>query len=483
MSTNIKQLHPEPVWRHFYNLTQIPRPSGHETAVIEYIKQFALKHKLEYKVDEPGNIIVCKDACKGRQAAKGVILQTHVDMVPQKNSDKQHNFETDPIEALIDGEWVKANKTTLGADNGIGVAAALAVLESESLRHGAVEALFTISEETGMDGAFGLPKNILKGKILINLDSEDEGELFIGCAGGVNATIEWNYPVAKLVSGQTFRLLLSGLKGGHSGIDINLGRANANKIMAELLIDLQTACSVQISTMKGGNLRNAIPREAEVTVVVSLPEVKKFREGIDEWKKQVIQKYAGIEDNISIAVSEAKPAEGTMEAFAQADLLKLLSTCPNGVIRMLTEIPDVVQTSNNLSIVKVENGRCEVQMLLRSSVDADRANLGEQVKKHFSAVNAKTVLSGDYPGWQPKADSEILKKAKDTYLKLTGKLPEVKVVHAGLECGLIGGKYPGLDMISFGPTIRHPHSPDEKVNIASVGRFWEFLKSLLEAVD
>jgi dipeptidase D len=482
MATKITQLKPESVWQHFYNLTQIPRPSGHELEAIGYIKQFAISHSLEFIIDEPGNIIVRKAATKGREKAPGIILQTHVDMVPQKNSDKKHNFETDPIEALIDGEWVKANNTTLGADNGIGVAAALALLESKTIQHGPLEALFTISEETGMDGAFGLQKEVLRGDILINLDSEDEGELFIGCAGGVNVNVEWNYSTVKPAQGKTFKLLLSGLKGGHSGIDINLGRGNASKLLAELLTELQKSFPVNLSAFHGGNLRNAIPREAEA-IVVSTEDISGFEEKVGKWNNEVNIRFKDIENIIMVSVEEAAPAKQVMEQKALNDLLHQLNTCPNGVITMSAVIPGVVQTSNNLSIVKVEEGKCDVQMLLRSSVDADRTEVGKIIEKHFAQTGAITILAGDYPGWQPDANSRILLKAKETYHKIAGKMPEVKVIHAGLECGIIGGKYPNLDMISFGPTIRHPHSPDEKVNIASVERFWDFLVKLLESVN
>lgn len=482
MVSKISQLHPEILWKHFYNLTQIPRPSGHEAAAVEYIKQFAIKQKLEYIVDSVGNILVRKPATEGREGAKGVILQAHVDMVPQKNSDKKHDFLTDPIEPLIDGGWVKANKTTLGADNGIGVAAALAVLESKDIRHGAIETLFTISEETGMDGAVGLQKKMLKGDILMNLDSEEEGELYIGCAGGVNVNTECEYRKTKQDAGQAFKIKISGLKGGHSGLDINLGRANANKLMAELLTVLQTKHSIRLSEWQGGNLRNAIPREAESIVVVDRNEESGFKESITKWKKEIISKYNGIEDEINFSIEPSGSVNAIMEPESQHKIVDLLKTCLNGMIKMSEVIPDIVQTSNNLSIVKIGDGICEVKMLLRSSVDADRAFYGKQIEKHFSTIQAKTVLSGDYPGWQPNADSLVLKKAKETYKKIFGKLPEVKVIHAGLECGIIGGSYPNLDMISFGPTIQHPHSPDERVNTASVGKFWDFLKGMLETI-
>jgi dipeptidase D len=481
MANTITKLQPEILWKHFYSLTQIPRPSGHETAVVNYIRKFAEQQKLEYKVDKAGNIIVRKPACKGRENAKGIILQAHVDMVPQKNSDKKHDFLKDTIEAVIEGEWVRANKTTLGADNGIGVAAALAILESNDINHGAIEGLFTISEETGMDGAFGLEKGTLKGDILMNLDSEEEGELYIGCAGGVNVNIEGEYQPVKS-NGKAYKIHVSGLRGGHSGLDINLGRANANKLMAELITMLQSNYSIALSSWLGGNLRNAIPREAECNIVVEKDE-SSLIQSVNHWKKEVISKYKGIEDELEVTIEPSGKPEVAMKSENQSKIVDLLKDCLNGALKMSEVIPGIVQTSNNLSIVKIEAGKLEIKMLLRSSVDADRASYGNQLKNFFSAIKATTVLTGDYPGWQPNANSLVLKSAKETYNKIFGKQPEVKVIHAGLECGIIGGSHPNLDMISFGPTIQHPHSPDERVNIASVDKFWVFLKAMLESIS
>ncbi len=483
MEKKITQLEPSVLWKHFYNLTQIPRPSGHEAAVIEHIKQFAIQEKLEYIVDKTGNILVRKPATKGREGAKGVILQSHVDMVPQKNSDKKHDFLTDPIEAKIDGEWVKANDTTLGADNGIGVAAALSVLQSDNIKHGAIEALFTISEETGMDGAFGLQKDMLKGKILMNLDSEEEGEIYIGCAGGVNVNTEFEYAQHKPGDGKALKISVKGLKGGHSGLDINLGRANANKLMAELLFLLQLKYTIKLSAWQGGNLRNAIPREAEVIVVIDANQEEEIKKAVAKWQQEKNQQYAGIENNIQLIVEPAEMVDNIIDSNVQKRIVDLLKTCLNGVIKMSEVVEGVVQTSNNLSIVNIAGGKAEIRMLLRSSVDADRAFYGKQIAEHFNPIHAKTELAGDYPGWQPNSKSVALQLAKNTYQNMYGKIPEVKVIHAGLECGIIGGNYPGLDMISFGPTIKHPHSPDEKVHIASVLKFWDFLKGMLESVS
>jgi len=482
MLKKISELQPEKVWKHFYDLTQIPRPSGYEDAVVEHIKKFAIQKNLEYHIDEVGNILVKKAGHPERAGAKTIILQAHVDMVPQKNNDKVHDFIHDPIETIIDGEWIRADKTTLGADNGIGVAAILSILDSEDIKHGPLEGLFTVSEETGMDGAFGLKKDFLRGEILLNLDSEDERELIIGCAGGLNADISWDYIYERSLEGKAFTIEIKGLKGGHSGIDINLGRANANKLLVQFLIILEDKLQVRISSFKGGNLRNAIPREAEATVLVPLENVDKLNQTIKEYKNFLLNEYKGIETDVDVSAGENGKIFPVMSAEWQKKSLKALNDCPNGVIKMSPVLKDIVQTSTNLAIVRVGEGKCSAQCMLRSSLDKDKDELTAEIKHSFEPANAEIVLEGDYPGWNPDNDSIVLAKAKETYKKVFKMMPEVKVIHAGLECGIIGGVYPKLDMISFGPTIRHPHSPDEKVNIASVEKFWIFLKSLLEAI-
>jgi dipeptidase D len=482
MLKKIFELQPEKVWKHFYDLTQIPRPSGHEDAVIKHIKKFAIQRNLEYHIDEVGNILVRKSGHPLRSGAKTIILQSHVDMVPQKNNDKVHDFTLDPIQTIIDGEWVRADKTTLGADNGIGVASILSILDSEDIKCGPVEGLFTISEETGMDGAFGLKAGFLVGGILLNLDSEDERELIIGCAGGVNADMTWDYNLEKVPEGKTFTVEVKGLKGGHSGIDINLGRANANKLLVKLLLILGDKCKVRLSSFKGGNLRNAIPREAEANVVVPVEYIDKLHQTIEEYYNFLIKEYQGIETDLAISANEIGKTIGVMSVADQQNALKALDSCPNGVIKMSPVLTDIVQTSTNLAIVRVGEGKCTAQCMLRSSLDKDKDELTAKIKQSFEPAKAEIILEGDYPGWNPDNDSMVLAKAKETYKKIFKMIPEVKVIHAGLECGIIGGVYPKLDMISFGPTIRHPHSPDEKVNIASVEKFWIFLKSLLEEI-
>ncbi|MGD2033703.1 MAG: aminoacyl-histidine dipeptidase [Bacteroidales bacterium] len=478
----ITELSPEILWKHFYDLTQVPRPSGHEQGAIEFLKTFAEKHNLEYHIDGTGNILIRKGAHPAKQSAKTVVLQSHVDMVPQKNSDKQHDFTRDAIETIIDGDWVKANKTTLGADNGIGVAATLAVLESSDIQHGPVEALFTISEETGMDGAFGLEAGFLKGDVLINLDSEDEGELFVGCAGGVDANVSWQYKYEPVNSSLAFHLGIKGLKGGHSGLDIHLGRGNANKLLSQLLLNLKKECDIRISDFHGGDLRNAIPREASAVIHIRDCNEEKLQTTVDRYRQVLIDQYKKAEPDLQIELKQAEPTDQVMPAYDFNKTMEAINTCPDGPINMSDFMSDVVQTSTNLAVVRIGDGKCEAQLLLRSSDDIEKKYLGREIKNHFKQVDAQTEFNGDYPGWQPDTNSKILSVAKDTYSKLFGKEPVVKVIHAGLECGIIGSKYSNLDMISIGPTIRHPHSPDEKVRIDTVEKFWDFLKALLEAV-
>ncbi len=480
MSSQISGIEPKIVWKHFYALTQIPRPSGHEAAVIEYARKFAIANDLEHFVDETGNIIIRKKAAKGKESHKGVVLQAHVDMVPQKNADKNHDFIKDPIQTIIEGNWVRADYTTLGADNGMGVAAAFAVLESVDIEHGPIEVLLTVNEETGMDGAFGLSPDSLQSEILLNLDSEEEGELFMGCAGGVDADVDWSYTPEKMEEVTGFLIQLQGLKGGHSGIDIHLGRANANKVLLQLILILQQECGTRIVKYAGGNMRNAIPREAEALLAVPEESTDIFEKMINDYKISITEKFRETDPELTLSWSKANITPEPIDIETQNRILNALNTCDNGVVSMSKVIPGVVQTSSNLSIVKIGEGRGKAQLLLRSSNDIEKRQLAEQMKDLFELSGAEVKLSGEYPGWKPNADSEVLSKAKSTYIRLSGKEPEVKVIHAGLECGIIGSKYPGLDMISFGPTIQFPHSPDERVNISSVERFWKFLIYLLE---
>jgi dipeptidase D len=481
MNSKITDLAPGAIWKHFYALTQIPRPSGHEEAVIAYLSDYVKKLGLESKIDKAGNLIVKKKAFSGMENAEKIILQSHVDMVPQKNSDKKHDFLKDPIEAIIDGEWVRANRTTLGADNGIGVASIMAVLESGTIKHGPLEALFTISEETGMDGAFGLEKGLLSGKVLLNLDSEEEGELYIGCAGGVNVNVNAKYPTEELHKRLSLKLKVGGLKGGHSGIDINLGRANANLLLVDLIRAFSGKLDVRLHSFSGGNLRNAIPREAEAIVTLDKSQFSAFKEIFSKIQTPVRKKFGAVETDMQVEFSGAGPVSRVMAADVQEKILQLISSSYNGVLQMSEQMPGVVQTSNNIAVVRMEKGALSVNMLLRSSADQEKDKFAMKIKDHFSGIHAETEFSGAYPGWLPDSNSGILSMAKTTYRKLFRKDAVVKVIHAGLECGIIAGAYPGLDMLSFGPTIKHPHSPDEKVHIGSVNDFWKFLVALLES--
>ena len=483
MSNEITNLEPKQVWKNFYSLTQVPRPSKKEGKIIQFMKEFGEKLNLETKVDSTGNVVIRKPATPGMEKRKTVTLQTHLDMVPQKNSGTKHDFEKDPIQTFVDGEWVKARGTTLGSDNGMGVAAAMSVLESKNLKHGPIEALFTIDEETGMTGAFNLQKGFLKGDILLNMDSEDEGELYIGCAGGLDATIWLPYRESPLPKNHSpYQLALKGLRGGHSGLDINMGRGNANKLLFRYLSIAAENFSIRISSFNGGNLRNAIPREAFAVVMVPDKNTRAFLKDVKAFQAVLQNELKAVEPDITLEASKTKKPLKVISRDAQEKLILSVYSCPNGVIRMSDGVPGLVETSTNLAVVRTEKGGAVIQCLLRSSVDSAKDDLGSMVKSVFILAGAEVKLEGGYPGWKPNPDSPILHAMKDVYHKKFGKVPEVKAIHAGLECGLIGGIYPKLDMISFGPTIRHPHSPDEKVHIGSVAKFWDYLVATLENI-
>jgi len=485
MSNEISKLTPVEVWENFYELTRIPRPSHHEEQVRKFIADFGKGLGLETIQDEAGNVIIRKPATAGMEKRKGVILQGHLDMVPQKNSDKDHDFEKDPIETIIDGEWVKANGTTLGSDNGIGVAAAMAVLASKELVHGPIEALFTATEETGMDGANNLKSGILKGDILINMDSEDEGELYVGCAGGEDANVQFKFTEVPVPAESiSFRLNVTGLKGGHSGLDIPLGRGNANKIFFRLLKDTYKTCGVRLASINGGNLRNAIPREAFGVITVPYEKADKLVGQIAGLTTIIKRELSATEPTLKIELSKIEMPASLIDENTQINLTHAIVACPNGVIRMSDSMPGLVETSTNLAIVKSDNTTktVEVSCLMRSSVDTARAELGSRMDSVFTLAGAKVTLKGGYPGWKPNMDSPILKTMQQVYNSKFGRIPEIKAIHAGLECGILGGTYPSWDMISFGPTIRFPHSPDEKVNIESVGKFWDFLVETLKNI-
>ncbi len=471
------------MWNYFHEITQIPRPSKKEQRIIDYMKEFGKKHGLETTVDKVGNVIIRKPATKGMEDRKGVIFQTHLDMVPQKNSDKKHDFEKDPIETIIDGEWVKANGTTLGADNGIGVAATMAVLSAENIAHGPIEALFTIDEETGMTGVFGLKKGLLKGDILMNLDSEDEGELYVGCAGGIDVSASKTYKEEKSPEGMVaYKVLAKGMKGGHSGVDIALGRANSNKIMFRFLMQAESDFGIRLAEAAGGDLRNAIPRESYSLLLVPEIKAEEFEIFVKGYEKMYRAEFSDTEPDLSFKAVKAEVPAKVMNEGDQYRIIRAVFVCPNGVVRMSQAMKGLVETSSNLAIVKCSNGTFEVHNLTRSSVDSAKEATAWKIAAVFHLINAEVKLQGAYPGWKPNMASPVLKTMSTVYNDMYKKVPEIKAIHAGLECGLIGGVYPDLDMISFGPTIRYPHSPDEKVNIASVGKFWDFLVETLKHI-
>jgi dipeptidase D len=480
---NLNHLQPQLLWKHFENLCAIPRPSKKEAKVGAFVKEFAITQGLDYTVDPTGNVIIRKPATAGLENRPGIVLQAHLDMVPQKNNDVQHDFEKDPIQAYVDGDWVKARGTTLGADNGIGVAAALAVLEAKDLAHGPLEALFTIDEETGMTGANELKAGLLKGAIFFNLDSEEEGELCIGCAGGVNATTAIAYteePTHK--ASEAYKINLTGLKGGHSGVDINLGRGNANKIIVRFLWNAARKYGLRLASIEGGNMRNAIPREASAVVTVPKGKGAELQNDAISFLKTISAELTGVEANIIFTVSPVELPDKVLTQASQSNILNALYVMPNGAIRMIADMPEVVETSTNLAIVKSDGKQVNVACLLRSAVDSAKEDLANAITAVCDLAGSKTELSGAYPGWKPDFDSKALVVMKEVYRKRYGKDPVVKVIHAGLECAIFGKNYPNMDYISFGPTILHPHSPGEKVEISSVVKFWDYLVETLKVL-
>ncbi|NLL12133.1 MAG: aminoacyl-histidine dipeptidase [Fibrobacter sp.] len=479
----IGALEPSSLWKHFNELCKIPRPSKGEQHVSRFIQQTAHKLNLAVQIDSIGNVLVKKDACSENKNRPTVILQSHLDMVQQKNSGVDHDFQHDPIQTYIDGDWVKAKDTTLGADNGIGVAAALSVLESTDIDHGPIEALFTVDEETGMSGAFHLSPELLKGKFLINLDSENDDELCIGCAGGINATAQLT-TICEIADNHrtSFQISLKGLRGGHSGIDIHLGRANAIKQLNRVLFELVQNFDIRISSFSGGSARNAIPREAFATFVIANSYIDELKAFIAVLQNKLYQEYSVTDPEIRLELTQIPPVKQVLTSPAQENLLRAIYACPNGVMRMNNQLPELVETSNNLAMLECNEGENTIHCLLRSSLESARDDLSNAVLCALSLAEAHVEFSGAYPGWEPDPDSELLKILQSTYEDLFQKKPDIRAIHAGLECGIIGAKYPGLDMVSIGPTICHPHSPDEAVSIRSVQKFWRFLSASLEKI-
>jgi dipeptidase D len=481
MSNEILNLKPEKMWKYFHEITQVPRPSKKEDKIREYLVEFGKKHNLETIVDDIGNVLIRKPASPGYEDRKTVVLQSHMDMVCEKNNDVDFDFEKDPIQTYVDGEWVKAKGTTLGADDGIGVAAALAILDDDSIEHPPLEALFTMDEETGLTGAFGLSKDLLKGKILLNLDSEDEGEVFIGCAGGRDTLIELSYSSEKTDTAyKAFRIDVGGLNGGHSGDDIHKGYANANKLLNRILWQANKDFGIGLSVFDGGNLRNAIAREAYAVISVSPENEQALNKLVQKFEAIFKDEYHVTEPRLWVKISDAPLPETIIDGASLRKLTNSLYSCPHGVIAWSQDIENFVETSTNLASVKFKDGKILITTSQRSSVASALDNVCNMVAANFHNVGADVRHTDGYPGWTPNPNSEILEVAKISYKDLFGKEPKVLAIHAGLECGLIGEKYPGMDMISFGPTIKGAHSPDERIKIDTAKMFWDYLLDILK---
>ena len=482
--SSISTLEPHLVWEQFEAITRVPRPSKKEGKIIDYLISFAREHHIEYKKDAIGNVVMHKPATPGYEDHPAVILQSHMDMVCEKNSDVEFDFEHDAIRPYIDGEWVRAEGTTLGADCGIGMAAALAVLLDETVQHGPIEALFTVDEETGLTGAFELGEGMLSGKYLINLDSEDEGELFIGCAGGIDTIATFHYTMEEAPKNYSFfRVDVSDLQGGHSGDDINKGRVNSNKTVARLMWDGMQSFELRLSYFSGGNLRNAIPREAYAIFGVPTKFKNEFEKRFRLFAADMENEFRFREPNFKITLNEMPQVEEVLDAHTQFGLIYSLVGVPNGVVAMSFAVPGLVETSTNLASVKFESGnRIVVTSSQRSSVESAKTYVMQMVESVFTLAGADVAHSDGYPGWAPNPESHLLETTAEAYRRLFGTEPKVRAIHAGLECGLFLEKYPDLDMVSFGPTLRGVHSPDERIEIATVPKFWKLLCETLRTL-
>ena len=480
----IRDLQPALVWEQFEAITKVPRPSKKEERIIEFLIDFAKSHNLEYQRDKIGNVVIRKPATAGYEERETIILQSHMDMVCEKNSDVDFDFDNEPIRAVVDGEWVRAEGTTLGADCGIGMAAAMALLLDQEAEHAPIEALFTVDEETGLTGAFNLGEGMLTGKYLLNLDSEDEGEIFIGCAGGIDTLATFTISLEPAPKNYEFyRFDVSDLVGGHSGDDINKGRANSNKITARLLLEAQQAFDGRMSYFDGGNLRNAIPREAYAVVGVPSKLKDKFEARVAQFNEEIREEFHFTEPDMRLALSPMPGVEEVLSLDSQRKLLGALVGVPNGVLAMSSAIPGLVETSTNLASVKfTDKKKVVVTTSQRSSVESAKHYAKNAVESVFALAGADVIHSDGYPGWAPNPDSKLLKVSVECYERLFGVEPKVKAVHAGLECGLFLEKYPHLEMVSFGPTMRGVHSPDERLEIATVDKFWRHLKEIVKSM-
>ncbi|MBU2869547.1 aminoacyl-histidine dipeptidase [Colwellia sp. E2M01] len=490
--SNISQLAPANLWQLFDKICSIPRPSKHEQAISLWIQTWAKQLGLSVKEDTVGNLIIQKAATAGLENRKGIILQAHMDMVPQKNNGVEHDFLTDPIKPYIidnegnpadnndNGIWVTAQGTTLGADNGLGLASALAVLASDDIPHGPIEVLITIDEEAGMTGAFGLASGWLDGDILINTDSEQEGEVYVGCAGGIDGKASFSLAFEEVPNNyQAFNLSISGLKGGHSGVDIDTGRANANKLLVRFLLTACNEFDIRLTELNGGSLRNAIPRDADASFVIATENVAALKLALADYLTTIKANYSVVENNLELLLISPEDFAQCWTRATQAAILRALNACPNGVIRMSDDIAGIVETSLNLGVMQTRGRKFNAMVLIRSLHDDGRLETQQMVQSVFELAGADVNFSGAYPGWKPDNESAIMQLVVDTYQTLFNKMPEIMVIHAGLECGLFKDAYPQWDMVSIGPTIKYPHSPDEKVEIASVTKYWQLLKAVL----
>lgn len=483
MTTEIRNLKPECIWRHFHALTQVPRPSGHLEKVQQFLLDFAREAGIEAFEDPARNIVMRKPASPGMEGRKGVILQAHMDMVPQKSPESTHNFETDPIETYVEDGWVKAKGTTLGADNGLGVAAVMAVMADKTLKHGPIEALITADEETGMYGANDLPEGELNGDILLNLDSETWGKFVIGSAGGINITATLGYKEADTdPEDAAVRITLKGLRGGHSGLEIHEGRANANKLMVRFVREAIGKCDARLATWHGGNMRNAIPFKAEVVLTLPKDNVEALKELVDEWKEYFADEFKGIENSIEFYTEDTDTPATEVPVEIQDNLISAIYACHDGVVRMIPAYPDVVETSSNLAIIDIEGGHAVIRVLARSSREDMKDYVTTMLESCFNMAGMKVETDGSYGGWDPNPQSGILNLLLRVYKELNGEDGIVQVDHAGLECSIILGKYPHLDVVSLGPTMRSPHTTGERALIETVEPFWALLKKALEEI-
>ena len=481
---DIKSLEPQRLWKEFYGICQVPRPSKKEGKIIAYLQEFGKRHNLDTRTDAAGNVLICKPATPGYENKPTVILQSHMDMVCEKNNDTVHDFDKDPIQAYIDGEWVKARGTTLGADNGIGVATELAILASDDLKHPRLECLFTVDEETGLTGASAIDPGLLKGSMLINLDSEDDGEFFIGCAGGMNTTATFRYEKKEMPAGLFyFEVKVSGLKGGHSGGDIHLNRGNANKILSRFLWQTMKETDMKLSLIEGGNLHNAIPREARAVCAVPMDYKETLRVEFNHFTADIEGEFAIADSGVRLSLESCDRPSHMIDDCTTKRLLYSLIACPHGVQRMSDEMPGIVETSTNLAAIKMTgNDSILITTSQRSSVESSKKDIARTVESVFALAGAEVEHSEGYPGWKPNPKSPIANIVASTYEKLFGKKAKIIAIHAGLECGLFLEKYPHLDMVSVGPTMRGVHSPDEQLHIGDTQKFWQLIVHVLENI-